>query len=69
MVGYLFPFFNRQIDRAVFDSIRDLQTVYIQAPNPLEIKSTLEAVLPIDHNTIEIVTIQDCYQFYLLREV
>lgn len=32
IIGYSFPYFNRKIDKEIFDSLPSLQKIYIQAP-------------------------------------
>ena len=45
VIGYSFPYFNRQIDRKIFAAMPYLKTVYIQDPNPEAIEPSLRAVL------------------------
>ena len=33
VIGYTFPFFNREIDRMIFSQMECLQKIYIQDPN------------------------------------
>lgn len=68
VIGYSFPYFNRQIDRKIFAAMPYLQTVYIQDPNPEAIEPSLRAVL-LDENATKIVYQKDCTQFYLPREL
>lgn len=68
VIGYSFPYFNRQIDRKIFAAMPYLQTVYIQDPNPEAIEPSLKAVLLNDSAT-KIVYQKDCTQFYLPREL
>lgn len=68
VIGYSFPFFNREIDRAIFAGMPNLKTVYIQDPNPEAAEPSLKAVLPEDVN-IKIEYQKDCTQFYLPREL
>ena len=68
VIGYSFPYFNRQIDRKIFAARPYLQTVYIQDPNPEAIEPSLRAVL-LDENATKIVYQKDCTQFYLPREL
>ena len=68
VIGYSFPYFNREIDRAIFSKIPSLKTIYIQDPNPESVEPSLRAVL--DENTnVKIECQKDCTQFYLPREL
>ena len=68
VVGYSFPFFNRETDREIFRNMNSLKKVYIQDPNPKAVRLSLEAVLP-DNSSVEIVELSDCTQFYLPKEL
>lgn len=68
VIGYSFPYFNREIDRFVFSNMNNLKTVYIQDPAPESVEPSLRAVLPEGKN-IKIEFIRDCTQFYLPREL
>ena len=68
VVGYSFPFFNREIDREIFRSMKSLKKVYIQDPNPQAVRQSLEAALP-NELQVEIVEISECSQFYLPKEL
>lgn len=68
VIGYSFPYFNREIDRAIFSKVPTLKTIYIQDPNPESVEPSLRAVL--DENTnVKIEYQKDCTQFYLPREL
>ena len=68
VIGYSFPYFNRQIDRKIFAAMPYLKTVYIQDPNPEAIEPSLRAVL-LNEAATKIVYQKDCTQFYLPREL
>lgn len=68
VIGYSFPYFNRQIDRKIFAAMPYLKTVYIQDPNPEAIEPSLRAVL-LNESATKIVYQKDCTQFYLPREL
>ena len=68
VIGYSFPFFNRGTDRAVFERMPNLQTVYVQDIHPEAVMQSLSAVLPTDRN-IKMFPIRDCTQFYLPAEL
>jgi len=41
IIGYSFPFFNREVDSMLLNKMKSLQKIYIQDPNPDGIKETL----------------------------
>lgn len=45
IIGYSFPYFNREIDRHIVRNMINLKKVYIQDPNCREVKETFEATL------------------------
>lgn len=71
VIGYTFPYFNRQIDRALFDKMLSLKTIYIQDPFAERIDQNIRPVLaPIHKNTdVKIVQLKDVDQFYLPSEL
>lgn len=68
VIGYSFPYFNREIDRAIFSKVPTLKTIYIQDPNPDSVEPSLRAVLDENRN-VKIEYQKDCTQFYLPREL
>lgn len=68
VIGYSFPYFNREIDRAIFSKVPTLKTIYIQDPNPESVEPSLRAVLDENRN-VKIEYQKDCTQFYLPREL
>ena len=68
VIGYSFPFFNREIDRVIFAGMPNLKTIYIQDPNPDAVEQSLRAVIPIGYK-VNIEHQKDCTQFYLPREL
>ena len=68
VIGYSFPFFNREIDRAILKAMPNLQKVYIQDINPSAVVQTINAALATDKK-INIVPISNCNQFYLPSEL
>ena len=68
VIGYSFPFFNREVDREIFKHMPKLHKIYIQDINPKVVESSIRAVLePTDR--IDIECIYDCSNFYLPREM
>lgn len=68
VIGYSFPFFNRETDRQIFRAMPHLKKVYIQDKNPEAVCQTIEAVLPAG-SKIHLTPISDCTQFYLPSEL
>lgn len=68
VIGYSFPYFNREIDRAIFVGMPNLKTIYIQDPYPDAVEQSLKAVLP-EGSKVKIEHQKDCTQFYLPREL
>ena len=68
VIGYSFPFFNRDTDRFIFSKMEKLKKVYIQDPNPEAVEPSLKAVLS-EGTNIKIEYQKDCSQFYLPREL
>lgn len=46
IIGYTFPFFNREIDRKILDSLSPDATIYIQDLYPERIRQSFQAVCP-----------------------
>ena len=68
VIGYSFPFFNRQADREFIGNMMNLKKIYIQDIHPEEVEQSIQAVLP-EGRRIEIVKISNCSQFYLPKEL
>ena len=68
VIGYSFPYFNREIDRTIFSAMPNLKTIYIQDPNPNAVEPSLKAILP-EGSKVNIELQKDCTQFYLPREL
>lgn len=45
IIGYSFPFFNREVDRILFEKMPSLEKIYIQDPNANTVKMSLQPVL------------------------
>jgi hypothetical protein len=65
VIGYSFPFFNRDVDRALF-SRASLRKVYYQSPDA---KDLSERFLSVSPESDAIVPITNCDQFYLPNEL
>lgn len=68
VIGYSFPFFNRQTDREIIGSMANLKKIYVQDMNADDVEQSLLAVLPEGKN-INIEKIYKCSQFCLPKEL
>lgn len=68
VIGYSFPYFNREMDRAILRGMPRLETVYIQDKNIPAVKQAVEAVLPVDKE-VKVIPIENCNQFFLPRDL
>ena len=69
VIGYTFPFFNREIDRRLLNRIDNNYTkIYIQDIYPERIKQSIKAVLP-DFKETNFVLLNDVDQFFLPPEL
>lgn len=68
IIGYSFPFFNRDVDRKIINSMNYLSRVYFQGPDPNEMK---ERFLAIRENIPEnaLILRRDTDQFLLPNEL
>lgn len=69
IIGYSFPFFNRQIDRKIINNMTNLNKIYFQDPNAENIVDRFKAIKEIDNNSISVVRIKDVEQFFLPNEL
>ena len=70
VIGYSFPFFNRKVDRLVFDNMKSLKKIYVQDMRPNNIAESIRNLLTDEqkkHITIEPRMNLD--QFYLPPEL
>lgn len=68
VIGYTFPFFNREIDRKILNCLRSQATVYIQDKYPNRIKQNFRAVkstIPEGHIELK----EETEQFFLPPEL
>ena len=69
VIGYTFPFFNREVDRRLMNMLSKSKTkIYIQDLYPERIKQSIRAVLP-DFRETNIVLLNDVDQFFLPPEL
>lgn len=72
VIGYSFPFFNRRIDRFLFNHMSKLKKVYIQDRNPNNIAESITNLFeqsPIDTSKIQIEKRDNLDQFFLPPEL
>ncbi len=69
VIGYTFPFFNREVDRKISSFMPDLKKIYIQDPNALMIKQFVPSVLSDFNKNAEVIPITNVNQFYLPPEL
>jgi len=68
IIGYSFPFFNREVDRTLFDSMINLKKIYYQDINAIKLIDRLQAVQQ-RINAKQIIPITETGQFFLPYEL
>ena len=70
VIGYSFPFFNREIDRKIIRGMTNLKKVYFQAPGEEARKyiDRFRSIIP-DVEKLKPEPISDVYQFFLPPEL
>jgi len=68
VIGYSFPFFNREVDRKIIGGMNDLKKIYIQAPDAHDLKEKFSSIRQ-DFDKSQIVTIKNIDQFFLPHEL
>lgn len=68
VIGYSFPYFNREMDRYVFGNMPKLKKVYVQDRNTSAVIQSMQAVLPSDL-PISTIPIDSYEQFFLPAEL
>lgn len=68
VIGYSFPFFNRNVDRLLFSTMNNLRAVYIQDPNPRPVMESFKSVSSINMNAVYPIEFLDD-QFFLPPEL
>jgi hypothetical protein len=68
VIGYSFPFFNRQIDREIIGNMDKLEKVYFQAPDAQNLVERFESVRP-DMDIKKLIPRFDTDQFLLPNEL
>ncbi|WP_437396656.1 hypothetical protein [Flagellimonas lutimaris] len=68
VVGYSFPFFNREIDRAILNSMENLEKIYYQDMNAHQLKARLLSIKE-NMDGIEVIPYTEVDQFFLPYEL
>ena len=68
VIGYSFPFFNREIDRKIISEMTNLKRVYFQAPDADNLLERFKAIKD-DLTNIELIPKYDVEQFLLPNEL
>jgi hypothetical protein len=68
VIGYSFPFFNREIDRKIIGAMTNLKRVYFQAPDANVLIERFQAIRD-DSVNIELIPKFDLEQFVLPNEL
>lgn len=75
IIGYSFPYFNREVDRIIIRNMPNLRKVYIQDPNCEDVKESFEATLSVEqlekveNGQIKIVLKKGTQQFLIPNEM
>lgn len=72
VIGYTFPFFNREIDREIFSKMPYLKKIYIQDPKPDKVKLSLKSILSMEQFSSMISNLEvidDMSNFFLPPEL
>ncbi len=68
VIGYSFPYFNREIDREIVQAMSNLKRVYFQSPEAENIRDRFLAIRP-GLSSDNLVLIHDTKQFFLPDEL
>lgn len=68
VIGYSFPSFNREVDRLIINSMKDLRKVYFQDLNPEKLKKQFQAIRE-DMNEDQLFVNEEVGQFLLPNEL
>lgn len=75
IIGYSFPYFNREVDRKIIRNMTNLKKVYIQDPFCEDVKENFEAALSeeqlekVENKQIKIVLKKNTKQFVIPNEM
>jgi hypothetical protein len=68
VIGYSFPFFNREIDRKIIKAMSKIHKVYFQSKEPDALVERFQAIIP-GIKTEALKPITDVEQFLLPNEL
>ena len=68
VIGYSFPFFNREVDREIIGAMKNLKIVYFQSPEANSLRDRFYGIRP-DIAKDHLHPITDVYQFFLPPEL
>ncbi len=68
VIGYSFPFFNREIDRKIINGMTQLRKVYFQSPEADSLIDRFKAIRS-DMNNNDLIRVGDVKQFLLPNEL
>lgn len=68
VIGYSFPFFNREVDKNIIGSMSNLKKVYFQSPDADQLINRFESITD-DTSKLRLKPINDTYQFFLPHEL
>ncbi len=68
VIGYSFPSFNREVDRLIINSMKDLRKVYFQDLKPEKLKKQFQAIRE-DMNKDQLFVNEEVGQFLLPNEL
>ena len=68
VIGYTFPFFNRQMDQIILSSLSKLKKVYIQDINPTKTQEILQTIFAEERHIATIIPITDVSSFFIPPE-
>jgi hypothetical protein len=68
VIGYSFPFFNRDIDKRIISQMSGLKKVYFQSPTAMEMIERFSAIRP-DIKNDNLISISGLSEFYLPNEI
>lgn len=69
VIGYSFPFFNRDVDLALLQNLTKLRKIYIQDKFPASIKETMEEFYNFKKRNIEVILKENLNQFVFPKEL
>lgn len=65
VIGYSFPYVNREIDEQIIGSMEELRRVVVQDPYPSEIIERIKSMAPSNGRNIEYIAYQNTNQFFI----